>query len=256
LIGFKLLAPLGFGVSFPESSVSGVTEWKSGRNFIKIVSDDKKYEVTIDVVAKGVEYKGRYEIFKPRKSLALLYPLEGPNAQYPRAAYTHKAAGMQAKGQFVCGGETVSLDGGLACMDWTKSFAKRETKWKWVSFSTKVEVNKVVHNIGLNLSSDVYEDAENVLFVDGKIYPQHQLLVIQSGPKEYSIKTQNGSIDLTFTLVDAKEENVNVLIIKDKFMQACGWYSGVIKVEKGGKERMVLRVEKCLGVFEDHYALW
>jgi hypothetical protein len=39
-------------------------------------------------------------------------------------------------------------------------------------------------------------------------------------------------------------------------MQACGWYSGVIKVEKGGKERMVLTVDKCLGVFEDHYALW
>eukprot|EP00026_Physarum_polycephalum_P010124 Phypoly_transcript_10275.p1 GENE.Phypoly_transcript_10275~~Phypoly_transcript_10275.p1 ORF type:complete len:390 (+),score=64.18 Phypoly_transcript_10275:72-1241(+) len=257
---FRLLAPLGIGVNFANSSVTGTTEWKSGKNFIKIVSDDEKFDVSIDVVSKGVEFKGKYEIKKPRKSLALLYPLEGPTGNFPRAAYTHKAAGMPAQGHFTCAGETVSLNGGLACMDWTKSFAKRETKWKWVNFSARVEENKVAHDIGLNLSSDVYEDAENVLFVDGKIYPQGALLVKQIEPKKYSIKTDNGSIDLIFELIASKQENVNALVIKDSFMQACGWYSGMIRVEKaGGKSKaggMELKVDKCLGVFEDHYALW
>ena len=84
--------------------------------------------------------------------------------------------------------------------------------------------------------------------------------------QEYSIKTSNGMIDLTFTLVGSKEETVNVLVIKDHFIQACGVYTGTIKVrkegqkegEKEGKEglRMVLKLDRCMGVLEDHYALW
>lgn len=54
--------------------------------------------------------------------------------------------------------------------------------------------------------------------------------------KEFSIKNKSGSLALTFTVSSAKEENVNAFVIKDKFMQACGWYSGVIKVAKRDEE--------------------
>ena len=70
-------------MDFASSSCSGVTEWKSGKNFIKISSDDEKYDVAIDVVSKGVEFKGKYEIKKPRKSLALLYPFFSSPLSFP-----------------------------------------------------------------------------------------------------------------------------------------------------------------------------
>lgn len=255
---FRLLSPLGLGVSFASSSCEGVTEWKSGKSYIRIDSSGDAFDVSIDVVSKGTEFKGKYQITKPRKSLALLYPLEEEKKDsFPRAAYTHKVAGTPAKGYFSCAGDTVKLDGGLACMDWTRSFAKRETRWKWVNFSAYVEEGTEKHSIGLNLSSDVYEDTENTLFVDGKMYPQGAMTVTQIGPKEYSITTVQG-VDITFTLIASKDENLNTLIIVDKFMQACGWYSGIIRVKKEGEvsSRMELKLHKCLGVFEDHYALW
>lgn len=251
---FRALLPLGSGVSMANSSCEGTSVWRSGSNRIELTTNEGKFEVKVDITSKDISLKGEFELEQPKKSLGLLYPLIATNV--PRAAYTHKAVGMRAKGKLLCDEELIDLNGGLGCLDWTKSFAKRETKWKWINFSSRVKDDEgIVRDVGVNLSAEVYEDTENVIFVDESMYTTSGITVTKVNPKLYRVATVDGSVDLTFTALDAKIESVNAIIIKDSFVQATGFYSGTIKVEKKDK-KVNLVVEKSLGVLEEHYALW
>lgn len=61
------------------------------------------------------------------QSMVLLYPVD-----QDRPAYTHKKAISSAQGSMKIGSsiQENSLTG-LSSMDWTLSFPKRVTQWKW-----------------------------------------------------------------------------------------------------------------------------
>jgi hypothetical protein len=51
-----------------------------------------------------------------------------------RPAYTHKAGGLPASGALRLGARQIELRDALATLDWTRSLARRRTRWKWASF--------------------------------------------------------------------------------------------------------------------------
>ena len=71
----------------------------------------------------------------------------------------------------------------------------------------------------------------------------------------YSLKSKDNLVNLRFTELAAKKENTNLLIVKDKFTQSCGTYSGTIQVVIEDK-LSIFQIQDCVGVLEDHYALW
>lgn len=66
----------------------------------------------------------------------------------------------------------------------------------------------------------------------------------------WKVESKNGMISLEFTASVSKEEKVKLIVIESEFVQSCGRYTGHIVVDK-----MHFKVD-CMGVFEDHYALW
>lgn len=57
-----------------DSSCEGVSEYKSGDQCVQITSTPSAYVIKVNVVDNGTQYQGDFQLIKPRKSLALLYP--------------------------------------------------------------------------------------------------------------------------------------------------------------------------------------
>jgi len=257
---FRLLSPLGADVSFALSSINGQSMWKKGDKLIKITTNPASdvWNVTLNVVIDKKPLYGSFAIKKGPESLCLLYPFEvhRDDPAKSRAAYTHKCSALQTTGSLHYGKDEIILNDGLACFDWTRSFAQRETKWKWTSFTGVAEdANGNTHKIGVNLSAEVYNDTENFVIVDGKLHDVGPIDFIVPGHPEkdtWHIRTPDlRQVVLSFSPSFAKIEKVNVLVLKDRFKQFVGTYNGVIRIGE-----QVLHLKQLFGVAEEHYALW
>jgi len=238
----EALSPLGRALSMAGSSVDGTTRWERGRDRV-VASFDEGWDITLDLGAGGRRLTGSLWIDAEGESLGLVRHLgEG------RAAYTHKAAALPAAGELHLGGEPIRLDDALAVLDWTRSLADRHTRWRWASFAGRSSGGE---RLGLNLSTDVYGDDENAAFVDGRAMPLGGVcfeLPAEPARAPWRIRSREGDeVDLTFEPDGARSQNVDVRIVRSRFIQPYGRFRGRV----AGME-----VEDAYGVVEDHDALW
>ncbi len=244
---YSALSPLGKALRFAPSSISGESTWQLGSDRIR-VQYDARWQVELDLSLQGKPLRGAFT-FEPRDSLALLFELE-PG----RTAYTHKAAGLPASGEFHYGGETIRAERALAAIDWTRSVARRETKWKWASFSGRAQDGRA---LGLNLSADVYEgpggvSQENGFWIDGRAYPLGSVRFdLPPDPRRDAWRLRSGEVDLEFKPLGTREEHVNLGLVRSDFIQPYGIFSG--RVSAGGEK---IEVKNVFGVVEDHLAKW
>ncbi|MEW6774746.1 MAG: DUF2804 domain-containing protein [Bdellovibrionota bacterium] len=244
---YSALSPLGKALQFAPSSVSGESLWRLGEDRIR-VQYDGRWLVELDLSLQGKPLRGTFT-FEPQDSLALLFELE-PG----RPAYTHKAAGLPASGEFRYGNETIRAEKALAAIDWTRSVARRETKWKWASFSGRAPDGRA---LGLNLSSDVYEgpggvSQENAFWIEGKAHPLGSVrFELPPDPRRGAWRLQSKEIDLEFTPWGTREEHVNFGLVRSDFIQPCGIFSGHVLI--GGEK---IGIKNIFGVVEDHLAKW
>ncbi|KAL6045322.1 hypothetical protein QOT17_022838 [Balamuthia mandrillaris] len=221
--------------------------------------------------------EGTVKVEYNAQSLGLLFPLDDPVGQ--QAAYTHKDAAMRvsSSASSLFWGEEELLssagkekeqenegdEGGewVATLDWTRSWAKRFTQWRWASlaFVHEDKQSKKRRRIGLNFSALVYGDKENVLWVDGKMYPVDNVLFqlpSSSNKEEWRVASEDGKIELYFQPMVPRMEKMNALLVRNDFEQWCGLYRGRIELPSGEEEKEVIEFENVLGVAEDHAALW
>ncbi len=242
----EVLMPLGVGVSMAQSSISGTTQFRQGKDSIS-VSYKNGWRVELDVALDKENLTGSIA-FEPSESLSVLFPLSEH-----RPAYTHKLAGMPSTGALRFRGKTYSLDTGFATVDWTRSLARRHTFWKWASIAGGLADGSA---FGLNLSSDVYDDAqgnsvENAVFHRGKVNlldgvrfdvpadPLRDLWKIRS--------KRSDEVDLTFEPLGARSMNLDLKVIRTQFVQPYGLYRGRVGEHK---------IDGLFGVVEDHDAIW
>lgn len=246
---YEALLPLGKGLTFAESSVSGTTRLENRKDRV-VFSCGKTWGVSLDLPLAGKRLVGEFSC-QPEESLALLFPLE----EGRRAAYTHKAAGMRASGGLDYGGTKVDLSGAGATLDWTRSVASRTTRWKWASFAG---LDMLGRRVGLNLSADVYdlngESLENALWIDGKVRPLDG--VVFEMPRkpldgEWHIRSRRGDeLDLTFKPLGARQQSLNLGLLKSEFVQPYGTFTGKIQAEKA------VELKGIFGVVENHLSVW
>jgi len=263
---FNTLLPLAKGITFGESSISGKTVYEGGSNYVIIENSESGYKASFQVDICGKVLSGELTVHSNKESLALLYPLEEQ-----RAAYTHKCGGMRAEGSVLWGDEQIPFDSqnSFAAIDWTRSFARRTTIWKWGSVSGMVRItNKengeddlddpILVPFGLNISSDVYEDKENALFLDGEVFMvgevEFKVPKTTEEMKTKKWKMENKLMSLEFTPIAGRGDNINALVIKEYFVQICGRYCG--KIIHPLNPNITLHVLSLAGVAEDHFAYW
>lgn len=175
-----------------------------------------------------------------------------------------------------------SSDQGVAAIDWTKSYALRETKWNWVSFSAAsapVKVNGGAakqRTIGINLSLNVYDtrtvdgkvfgSSENAIWLDHNVYPLNLPISLAmpqggalSGPWVVrGEKADHAEIDLQFTPNGLHEDHTGhrALGIVSDFVQPHGTFKGTIRVKTAQGDWLEVQVDNVYGVCEDHHAIW
>jgi len=246
LLEYEALSPLGLGMRFAPSSIAGRTSFRKGRDRLEI-SYDECWLVRIDLHLPGGHLRGSFRI-EPRESLALVHPLGDR-----RAAYTHKAAGLPVSGLLQLDTERYELEGALGVLDWTRSLADRETRWKWASSATRLESGE---SFGLNLSAEVYDDEagdsrENAFWLGGKVRALGGVrfeLPRNPGCEDWSIRSREGEeVALRFRPLGARSQQVNLRLVRSDFVQPYGLFDGYVAGH---------RLDAAFGVVEDHLALW
>jgi hypothetical protein len=243
---YEALSVLGRHLRFAESSTKGETIWRHRDADIRVAARSGGWDARVDVVLGELPVAGGFHV-ESAESLALLVDLGGG-----RPAYTHKSAGLRVTGSLRLGDESVDLGGGLATIDWTRSLASRETRWKWASFAGRAGGR----NVGLNLSAEVYDDAngdslENAFWLDGRVRPLGGVsfeVPREPGVGDWRIVSRVGDeVDLTFTPLGARAQHLDMKLVKSDFVQPYGLFRGKV----AGVE-----IDQVMGVCEDHASVW
>lgn len=167
-------------------------------------------------------------------------------------------------------------DSTIANLDWTLGYMRHETNWFWTCINSYLPDGS---HFALNLAMGVNETgaSENACWLDGRIYylppvifvrdalnllPNEQddeaktLASLDSMTQPWRVYHQNLGwsnidIDLTFTPVTVYKKTDNFGIVASIFEQWLGFYSGEI-----GIKDEVIKLDKVMGLAEDHFAKW
>lgn len=164
---------------------------------------------------------------------------------------TEKRALLHASGEAEVAGRRFSLNDALAGFDRSHGFLPRHTVWRW-AYALGHTTDGV--KIAFNLVDGFVGEAECAVWVDDKVYPigEAQFLFEPGRPlRPWRIVTRCGAVDLRFEPGDVHAEHQDLGLVKTRFVQPVGAYSGTIRV--GGRTHALAGV---LGVVEDQDARW
>ena len=147
-----------------------------------------------------------------------------------------------------------------ANLDWTLGYMRHETNWFWTCINSYLADGR---HFLLNLSMGVNETglSENACWLDGEIFYLPAVLFERKDTNDSSANTwhiyhrslgwSSVDIDLTFTPIRVYKKTDNFGVVASIFEQWLGEYSGEIRLAG-----QVLRLDKVMGLAEDHFAKW
>ena len=226
-------------VKLPNTSVSGVSHWKDKNYDIKIVTENRKR--TIDVEVKDYDDgKGLLAHFDLEEKVEGSMVIATPFPKKPKHFYyNQKINNMAVNGYFFYDEERVyfSDEDTRAVLDWGRGVWPYKNAWYWSSLNT---VNNG-HDVGFNLGygfGDLKAASENMLFYDGKAYKLKDVLFnIPRDAKgnmklmeKWTMTSKNGDIELEFTPIIDRFDEAKVLFLNSIQHQVFGKFTGTIKV--------------------------
>jgi hypothetical protein len=173
---------------------------------------------------------------------------------------TAKTCGLAVTGQLLVhgadGAVTRLLDGGLGGYDYTNGWLPRHTAWRWAYGVGRLASGEV---LGFNLTegfSGVGERSrEAAVWVDGQPFPVDPRLHFRFDRGDvlapWQVTTEDGSVRLRFDPLAAHRESVDVGVLRSRFVQPMGHFSGELDV--AGRTYVIDRLP---GVVEDQDVLW
>jgi Domain of unknown function (DUF2804), C-terminal len=158
-----------------------------------------------------------------------------PNGSY---GWTRKQADIPAHGTIALEGRPRTFEA-RAVIDDTAAYYDRHTTWRWsAGLGTAVDGRALAWNLVTGVN-DPPAGSERTLWVDGE---PHEL-----GPCAFA--DDLSSVDhLTFTPEAVRESNDNMLLVRSRYRQPFGTFSGALP---GGIE-----LAEGYGVMEDHDVWW
>ena len=244
----EAMAPLGIGLTIADSSVDGATVWRRGSQELRLDAIARGWRATFALTIQGKSLQGTAEIERG-EGLAVVHPV-GPR----RWAYTHKEAAMLADLDLKWDGQPLPKRG-LAALDWTRAAYPRHTLWNWASFSTRLRDGR---RLGLNLSAHVLDNAdgvsqENALWVDGRLHLLGAATFsLPASPAAEVWHLRGDDVNLAFTPLGARQQDVNLGVVRSRFVQPFGHFAGHLRLPDGDE----VALAPSFGVVEDHLAVW
>lgn len=172
-----------------------------------------------------------------------------------RVNVTQKEGALGAFGRLVAGGRSYRLDGGVGGSDYTQGLLPRHTTWRWayacgrLADGTPISVNLVQ---GFN--EDSSSSNECALWVGRRLIPLPRTHIVSS-PRDvldpWSVRSDDGSVQLTFKPLHAHRETQNLGVVTSRFVQPLGLFRGTIRA--AGQE---WTLEDVPGVTEHQDVVW
>jgi hypothetical protein len=173
-------------------------------------------------------------------------PVEVVTPTNDRGAYywTAKQACVPVRGTVELDGVRRAVDGDAGFIDDSAGYHPRHTVWKWSAGVGRASDGR---RVGWNLIDGIHDDpraSERTVWVDGR--PQ------EVGPvgfaEDMSVVTGEAGEQLRFDQWSAREHATNALIMRSRYRQPFGSFSGTLP---GGIE-----LAEGYGVMEDHDVHW
>ncbi|MFO0588002.1 MAG: DUF2804 domain-containing protein [Polyangiaceae bacterium] len=164
---------------------------------------------------------------------------------------TEKRALLPTSGEVTLAGKRFSLDGAFGGFDRSHGYLPRHTVWRWSFAMGRAETGEA---IAWNLVEGFVGESECAVWIDDQLFPVGEARFdFDPGRalRPWRITTTCGALDLTFDPGDIHAEHQDLGLVKTRFLQPVGAYSGTIKI--GDR---TLRISGVLGVAEDQDATW
>jgi hypothetical protein len=181
----------------------------------------------------------------------LITPVAGPGVRV-----TQKAGGLGASGTLALDGRTFALEGGSGGVDSTHGFLARETAWRWAFGTGRLPDDApIAFNLAEGFSGVPEGDpGENALYLreaTARLPPVRFTFDRQALLSPWRVASAEGSVELAFTPAAVHREVKNLVLLRTRFAQVPGTFSGRLPGPNGPVE-----VAALPGVVEDHWAVW
>lgn len=164
--------------------------------------------------------------------------------------FTYKEMALQVEGEFISKRCRQKFDGEVGVLDYSKGYPPRRTEWNWLSMVGKTESGR---SLAVNLVDKFNEGIENAYWLDGKPHSMvgaHFHYIKPAEKSIWRITTKDNQFEARFRPFGARHENLNVGLVRSRFVQPYGIFDGQIQIN-GAMEKF-----SGYGVTEDHFALW
>jgi hypothetical protein len=158
-------------------------------------------------------------------------------------AWTRKRACVPVRGTVETGGQRYPIDGDHGFVDESAGYHPRHTAWRWSAGVGGLDDGRAV---GWNLVTGLHDDpevSERTVWIDGE--------PTAVGPVSFAAdlsEISSGDGVLRFEEWSAREHSTNALVLRSRYRQPFGTFSGTLP---GG-----LRLTEGHGVMESHDARW
>lgn len=165
---------------------------------------------------------------------------------------TEKHALLPVRGTALIDGQRVSLDGGLAGIDYSHGRLPRRATWKWAFAHGRAKSGE---RVAVNLVDGFVGEAECAVWIEDELFAvgEGRIDFDASRPLEpWKVRSADGAVDLRFEPGAVHAEHRDLIVVASSYVQPVGSFSGSIEVEGRGK----IEIERVLGVVEDQRVLW
>ncbi len=247
LVESEWLKPPGTGYRMTPSPQNGEAEIAGRNGAVKFTLSDGQWRVVIDTPAIKADI--RLLSMDAGEPLALCTP-----TGYNGWTYTQKHNALVPVGSLEVNGRPETLSGALAGYDFSAGYMRRETSWRWSSINAELAEGR----LGLNLAAGVNETggSENAFWLGGRRHllgPVHFTFSrSEAETGSWRIHSDDGRVDLTFTPLNLRSQRLNLWLLQSNFRQYIGEFSGHLCDGEGNK----IKLDRVVGLTEDHYARW
>ena len=153
--------------------------------------------------------------------------------------WTAKQAAVPVRGHATIDGSRHEIDDDAAFIDDSAGYHPRRTTWKWSAGVGRLDDGR---RVGWNLVTGVHDSAEH----------SERTVWVEGEPHEVAHQEFAGDLSsvggLRFAEWSAREENVNLILMRSRYRQPFGTFEGELP---GG-----LRLAEGHGVMEEHDVRW
>lgn len=162
---------------------------------------------------------------------------------------TEKRALAAVRGSVVAQGRRFSLDGAFGGYDYTHGLMPRNTRWKWAFAMGRAKDGAP---IGFNLVQGFVGASECAAFRSGGVSPVSEpRFDFDVAQPERPWRLVGDGMDLTFDVGAVHAQHTNLLLVRSRFLQPAGTFSGTMRID--GRD---VELDGVPGVVEDQDVLW